>query len=110
MFYVVLETSTKHQAENTKDQTQITNFYYQFIDTKILRTINESTESKLLLLQRELLNKSKSIPVNYDIPNGLQIAVDKLHQIINEALNYSEFIMFYVFYMDPQSYLTKTGF
>lgn len=93
MFYVVLETSTKHQAENPKDQTQITNFYYQFIDTKILRTINESTESKLLLLQRELLNKSKSIPVNYDIPNGLQIAVDKLHQIINEALNFSDFII-----------------
>lgn len=93
MYYVVLETSTKYLPEEPKDQTNITNFCYIFIDTKTLQTISESSESESSLLLRELLNQSKSIPVNYNIPNGLQIAVDKLHQIINETLDNSEFII-----------------
>lgn len=97
MYYVVLETSTEYLAENPKDQTKITNFYYQIIDTKTLQTIKESTESKPSLLQSELLNKCKFIPVNYDILNELQVAVDKLDRIISMALNDPDFILCSVF-------------
>lgn len=83
MYYVVLETDTEHFSENPKDQTRITQFYYQFIDSNSLDCSFNEGENCI----------SNSIKVCYDESDGLQKSVQQLDTIINDSLKDSTFVI-----------------
>lgn len=76
MYYVLLETSTQHFSENPKDQTKITDFFYQIVK-------DEKYE----------FEKEQSLMVNYDLADGLQKAVDQLDKTIMDIIEDSEFAL-----------------